>query len=145
MDNRVEAYLGKPLPRWVRITALVFGVLMVSAGMSMLLTQGAAREVVIPMLTGSMIIYLSGFEKRLWLDGEGVTRSVAFWGYRRTENIPWAEIADARVILNKGRRLYVLLHGTKKIWPLTYLPGQTQQVLDILREYLDEAAISIEQ
>jgi len=145
MEKRIEAYLGKPLPRWVKYTALVFGITMISVSMGRLLTDGLARHVWIPMITGSLLIYISGFEKRLWIDDMGVTRTLSFWGYRNEENVSWKDITDARVILNKGRRLYVLLHGTKKIWPLTYRFDQTQEVLAFLRGQLGDAALKIEQ
>lgn len=145
MAKSADAFLGKPLPRWLRITACIFGILMLSLGMGSLLRQGADREVIIQMLSGSLLIYISGFEKKLRIDGDGITRTTAFWAHKRTQSIPWSDVTDARVVLNKGRRFYVLLHGTQKIWPLTFLPAQRREVLDVLEEHLEASNIKIEQ
>lgn len=119
---------------------------MLGVGMSRFLRMLAVKDALLPMLVGSMLIYISGFEKRLFMDGDGVSHSKAFWGRKKETCIPWDEIKDARVILDKGKNIYVLLHGkgAEKIPPFTLDRSRTDEVTALLRDKLAEDCVNIE-
>lgn len=117
---------------------------MVAVGMSRLIRMVTLRESLLPIVTGSIMIYVSGFEKRLYLDGAGVHQMRAFWGRKKEKQTEWSEITDARVILNKGKNIYVLLHGADKIPPLTLNRSKAEKVIALFHERLPEDKVFIE-
>lgn len=144
MSGRIDSLSNAKLPRWLVITASAAGLLMLGMGMSRFLRQSAVKDALLPMLVGSMLVYISGFEKRLFMDGDGVSQTRAFWGRKKEIFIPWDEIADARVILDKGKNIYVLLHGAEKIPPFTLDRSRSGEVIALLRGKLAEGSVNIE-
>jgi len=134
--DAVKAYAGRKLPLWVKLCASAMGIFFTGFGMSRFLSAGPVREIFIPIVTGAIIIYVSGYERRLFMNEDGICRETSFWGQRRTETVRWDEIFDARVILNKGRRMYVILHAEKDVWPLTFNFEQKEEVLSLLENFM---------
>lgn len=144
MTGRIDSSSNAKLPRWVAIIASIMGFLMLGVGMSRFVRGVSMRETLLPMLVGSMIIYISGFEKRLSMDEEGIYESKEFWGRKKEILTLWDCVADARVILNKGRYIYVLLHGEGKIPPFTLNRGQSDEVIELLCCKLSEDRVTVE-
>lgn len=144
MSVRIDSLSNTKLPRWLVITASAAGMLMLGVGMSRFLRHAAMKDALLPMLVGSMLIYISGFEKRLFMDDSGVSQSRAFWGRKKETFMSWDEINDARVILDKGKNIYVLLHGAEKIPPFTLNRSSSDEVIALLRGKLAEDCVKIE-
>lgn len=144
MSVRIDSLSNAKLPRWLVITASAAGLLMLGVGMSRFLRMSPVKDALLPMLVGSMLIYISGFEKRLFMDEEGVCQSKSFWGRKKETRVPWEEIDDARVILDKGKSIYVLLHGAEKIPPFILNRNQSDEVIGLLRGKLAEGRVNIE-
>lgn len=117
---------------------------MFGMGMSRIVRPFPLRDALLPMLTGSVMVYISGFEKQLVLDGEGVYQRCAFWGRKKERAVGWDNISDARVILNKGKNVYVLLHSEAKIPPLTLKREEGEGVIKLLAEKLAADKIQVE-
>lgn len=132
------------LPRWLAVTAGAAGVLILGIGMSRFLRFSAMREALLPSVVGSMLIYISGFEKRLHMDDVGVYQMQSFWGRKKEKSIAWRDIEDARIILNKGKYIYVLLHGADKIPPFILTRSKTDEVLELIGGKLAEERIKVE-
>lgn len=144
-EGRFESVSGEiKLPRWLAITASVAGMLMFGMGMSRIVRPFPLRDALLPMLTGSVMVYISGFEKQLVLDGEGVYQKRAFWGRKKERAVSWDNISDASVILNKGKNIYVLLRGEDKIPPFTLKREEGEGVIKLLAEKLTADKIQVE-
>lgn len=117
---------------------------MLGMGMSRIVRPLPLRDAMLPMLTGSVMIYISGFEKQLIMDGEGVYQKRAFWGRKKESAVGWDKISDARVILNKGKHIYVLLHSEDKIPPFTLKREESEEVVKLLAEKLAADKIQVE-
>jgi hypothetical protein len=144
MKGDIQAVSGTKLPLWVKLTASGMGIISTGYGMSNFLRGSAMSDVIIPVFVGAVMVYASGYERSLHINSEGVWRQTSFWGQRKMEHVDWNVIADARVILNKGKNIYVLMHGLSPVWPLTFKRDQTDEVLDALIEYMREEDIKIE-
>lgn len=144
MMCRIDSHANVKLPRWVAIIASIMGALMLGVGMSRYLRGVSMRETLLPMVVGSMMIYISGFEKRLSMDDEGVCNSKVFWGRKNEMITRWDSVTDARVILNKGKYMYVLLHSADKIPPFTLNRDQSDEVIQLLCRQLSEDRVTIE-
>ncbi len=144
MQDSIHAEVGTKLPLWVKLTGSVMGIMFAGIGMSSFLKGGGMRDVFIPIFVGAVMVYGSGYERKLYLNAEGVCRETNFWGQRKLEHVAWNVIADARVILNKGKKIYVLMHGLSPVWPLTFKREQTDEVLQALIQYMNEEDIKIE-
>ncbi|MCE5201918.1 MAG: hypothetical protein LLF78_05360 [Synergistaceae bacterium] len=145
MTQSVEASAGTKLPLWVKLTGSAMGILFTGFGMSRFLSAGPMREVFIPIVTGAIMIYVSGYERRLFLNTEGFCRETSFWGQSKRDFVSWDDVADVRVILNKGKKIYVLPHAVREAWPLTFSIEQKDEVLCLLKECIAEEDIKIEQ
>lgn len=144
-EGRFESVSGEiKLPRWLAITASAAGMLMLGMGMSRIVRPLPLRDALLPMLTGSVMVYISGFEKQLIMDGKGVYQKRAFWGRKKERAVSWDRISDARVILNKGKNIYVLLHSEDKIPPFTLKREEGEGVVKLLAEKLAVDKIQIE-
>lgn len=102
------------------------------------------RTVIISIFVGAVMIYVSGYERKMYIDENGATRETSFWGQKKLQCVTWDKIDDARIILNKGKKIYAIFHGDLPIWPFTFLPEQEEELIGTVSEYLDEECISIE-
>lgn len=144
MTGRIESFSNAKLPRWMAVAATAAGALMLGVGMSRFIRMASVRDTLLPMLVGSMLIYISGFEKRLSMEDDGVRASKSFWGRKKEDFTPWSEVDDARVILGKGKYIYVLLHGAEKIPPFTLNRNQSDEVIELLNNKLTEDRVQVE-
>lgn len=144
MVRSFDSVSNVKLPRWVAITASAVGILMLAVGMSRILRFATLRSALPPMLIGLVVAYASGFEKRSGMDDEGVYEMKSFWGRKKETRIAWERIADTRVILNRGKYIYVLLHGADKIPPFTLRRSEAECVIALLQEKLSDGKVIIE-
>lgn len=112
--------------------------------MSRFVRMEPMRETLLPMLVGSVMVYISGFEKRLSMEDDGVRASKCFWGRKKESFISWDDVDDARVILNKGKNTYVLLHSVTKIPPFILKRDQSDEVIELLNSKLKEDRVIVE-
>lgn len=136
MRERVESLPGVKLPRPLVVASCAAGLLMLAVGMSRLLRPVSLSSSLLPMLAGSVIIYASGFKKRLYMDDDGIHFIRAFWGREKESFTAWADINEAKVFMNAGKNIYVLLLGAGKIPPFTFKRNAEEAVLQLLHEKL---------
>ena len=144
MPKSVQGVTGRKLPLWVKLLSSAAGILFAGLGMSSFISGGSMRNVIIPIFVGAVMIYVSGYERRMYIDENGVTKETSFWGQRKLQRASWNEVSDARIILNKGKRIYAIFHGNVPLWPFTFLPEQEKELIKTVSEYLDEEYILIE-
>lgn len=145
MADNIQAVVGgTKLPLWAKLTASAMGILFAGIGMSQFLSGGSMRNVVVPLFVGSVMIYVSGYERSMYIGEDGVARETSFWGQRKRQTIEWSEIADARVIMNKGGKAYVLMHSMRPVWPMEFKMEQADDVIAVLNRHLEKDDIKIE-
>ncbi|NLD05095.1 MAG: hypothetical protein GX672_04225 [Synergistaceae bacterium] len=144
MPKTVHGVAGKKLPLWVKLISSATGILFAGFGMSSFISGGSMSSVIIPIFVGAVMIYLTGYERRMYIDEKGVSKETSFWGQKKIQSVPWDEINDARIILNKGKKIYVIFHGNMSIWPFTFLSEQKESLIETVTEYLGEEDIFIE-
>ena len=52
------------------------------------------KTVFIPIFVGAVMIYVSGYERRMYIDENGVTKETSFWGQRKLQRASWDEIIE---------------------------------------------------
>lgn len=144
MQNKVQALAGFRLPLIARLISAAAGILIAGIGMSNFLSGGPMSEVFIPVIAGAVIVYLSGYDRKIYMDAEGIWRETFFWRPRWIESVMWEDITDVRILLNRGRNIYVIAHGYTPIWPCTFKPSQKDEVLSLLGNYLKNEDIHVE-
>lgn len=144
MPKTLQGVAGTKLPLWAKLISSATGILFAGIGMSSFISGGSMRSVIIPIFIGAVMIYVSGYERRMFIDENGISKETAFWGQRKLNFISWNDINDARIILNKGKKIYAIFHSDIPLWPFTFLPEQEKELVDIVTEYMDEEDISIE-
>lgn len=140
----LQAVTGTKLPLWVKLISSATGILFAGIGTSSFISGGSMRTVIIPTFVGAVMIYVSGYERRMYIDERGLFRETSFWGQAKVQSIPWNEISDVRIVLNRGKKIYAIFHGNMPIWPFVFLPEQEKVLLDTINEYMDEKKILIE-
>lgn len=133
------------LPRWIVIAASTVGLLALAVGMSRIVRYDPLSKALPPMVLGSVVVYICGFKKRLSMDQVGVSATKSFWGRKKENHTVWEDVTDARVILNKGKNIYVLLHSADKIPTFTLNRSDIAGVVALLREKLPDDRIKIEE
>ena len=139
MPKTVQGVTGTKLPLWAKLLSSATGILFTG-----FISGGPMRTVIIPIFVGAVMIYVSGYERRMYIDENGVTKETSFWGQRKLQRASWDEISDARIILNKGKKIYAIFHSNMPLWPFTFLPEQEKELIETVSEYLDEEYIQIE-
>ena len=144
MPKTVQGITGTKLPLWVKLISSATGILFAGIGMSSFISGGSMRSVIIPIFVGAVMIYVSGFERSMYIDGNGVSKETSFWGQKKLQRASWDEISDARIILNKGKKIYAIFHSNMPLWPFTFLPEQEEELIKTVFEHMDEECIQIE-
>ena len=144
MTERFDSTSSTKLPRWATLTAGAAGLLMVGIGTSRIIRLQTLTQAVMPMIVGSLLAYLSGFEKRLYIDGAGIYQMKAFWGRKKERRTDWDEIDDARLVLNRGENIYLFLRCADKIPPLCFKCSDADGVIKLLKKKLPNDIILIE-
>ncbi|MGD9666338.1 MAG: hypothetical protein AB7U31_02660 [Synergistaceae bacterium] len=144
MPKTVQGVTGTKLPLWAKLLSSATGILFTGFGMSSFISGGAMRSVIIPIFVGAVMIYVSGYERRMYIDENGVSKETSFWGQKKLQRASWDEISDVRIILNKGKKIYAIFHSNMPLWPFTFLPEQEKDLVDTVKEYMDEEDILIE-
>ena len=144
MPKTLQGVPGTKLPLWMKLVSTGAGILFTGMGMSSFISGGSMKTVFIPIFVGAVMIYVSGYERRMYIDENGVTKETSFWGQRKLQRASWDEVSDARIILNKGKKIYAIFHSNMPLWPFTFLPEQEKELIETVSEYMDKEYISIE-
>ncbi|MFA7365685.1 MAG: hypothetical protein WCY94_01015, partial [Synergistaceae bacterium] len=121
MPKTVQGVTGTKLPLWAKLLSSATGILFTGFGMSSFISGGPMRTVIIPIFVGAVMIYVSGYERRMYIDENGITKETSFWGQKKLQRASWDEVSDARIILNKGKKIYAIFHSNMPLWPFTFL------------------------
>ena len=135
---------GVTLPLRIRILGAAVGISAAGYGMASFLSGGGMSQVIIPIFLGAFIVYFSGYSKKLFFSSEGLCRDKIFWGQAKREIIPWQDIADIKVILNKGSNIYVIPNSLKGSWPFIFSRESQEDVIAFLKKYIDASDIHID-
>ncbi len=135
---------GVTLPLRIRILGAAVGISAAGYGMASFLSGGGMSQVIIPIFLGAFIVYFSGYSKKLFFSSEGLCRDKIFWGQAKREIIPWQDIADIKVILNKGSNIYVIPNSLKGSWPFIFSRESQEDVIAFLKKHIDASDIHID-
>ena len=135
---------GVTLPLRIRILGAAVGISAAGYGMASFLSGGGMSQVIIPIFLGAFIVYFSGYSKKLFFSSEGLCRDKIFWGLAKREIIPWQDIADIKVILNKGSNIYVIPNSLKGSWPFIFSRESQEDVIAFLKKHIDASDIHID-
>lgn len=135
---------GVTLPLRIRILGAAVGISAAGYGMASFLSGGGMSQVIIPIFLGAFIVYFSGYSKKHFFSSEGLCRDKIFWGQAKREIIPWQDIADIKVILNKGSNIYVIPNSLKGSWPFIFSRESQEDVIAFLKKHIDASDIHID-
>lgn len=145
MDEKVFSTGGRSLPLGIRLLISALGIAVAGLGMSNFLRGGTMGIVFFPIVLGALMVYISGYDRKYFIDKEGIWRDNVFWGQHRPEVIRWSEIADVRLIADKGNSIYLISHAVRSVWPLTFALTQKEEVLRTIKSVLSDEDIVVEE
>lgn len=133
------------MPLVIRLLISALGIAVAGFGMSNFLRGGTMGIVFFPIVVGAFMVYISGYERKYFIDKDGIWRDNVFWGQHRPEVVRWSEIADVRLLTNKGKSIYLISHAVRSVWPLTFSSEQKEDVLRIIKSALSDEDIAVEE
>ncbi len=83
-----------PFPRWMKWAGLVIGFYLLSDGLRRLLSGGGMAAFFPCLLIGSACVFTAGYDKSMFLSGEGLVRRTFFWGRGKEDLLPWGEMEE---------------------------------------------------
>ena len=85
-------------PKQMKYLSVLLGVFLMAEGVRGFVSpSGRGAYLAFPyFLVGAVCMYIFGYDRRLFLDREGVVRETAIWGRVLRDVTPWSSIAESR-------------------------------------------------
>jgi len=118
-----------PFPKWMKWMALAVGMLLVGDGMRSFMFH--------KILVGSVLAYVSGYEKRIFLSPEGIVRQTKTWIGAHSTLLPWDEVKFVNFAY-KGSRMLCFFEKDVTGLKVLFDRDDEPELLKILDEYIPE-------
>lgn len=101
-------------PKWMKYLSVLLGVFLMAEGVRGFVSpSGKGMYLAFPyFLVGAVCMYIFGYDRRLFLDREGVVRETIIWGRVLRDVTPWSSIVGISMTPTKGNILAFFRKGT---------------------------------
>ena len=122
-------------PKWMKYLSVFVGVFLMAEGVRGFVSpSGKGIYLAFPyFLVGAVCMYIFGYDRRLFLDREGIVRETVIWGRVLRDVTPWSLIVGISMIPAKGKVLAFFRKGTTG-WRIKFSSEER------LRAFLKDAA-----
>ena len=127
--GRLSAQSAVPFPKWMKFVSVFLGVFLIAEGArGFVAPSGRGAYLAFPyFLVGAMCMYIFGYDKRLYLDREGIVRETILWGRVRRDVTSWSEIVGVAIRPVNGQILAFFRKGEKG-WRMRFSSEQDLRV-----------------
>ncbi len=103
-----------PFPKWMKYLSVLLGVFLMAEGVRGFVSpSGKGMYLAFPyFLVGAVCMYIFGYDRRLFLDPEGIVRETVIWGRVLRDVTPWSSIVGISMTPAKGKVLAFFRKGT---------------------------------
>lgn len=122
-------------PKQMKYLSVLLGVFLMAEGVRGFVSpSGKGAYLAFPyFLVGAVCMYIFGYDRRLFLDREGVVRETAIWGRVLRDVTPWSSIVGISMTPAKGKVLAFFRKGTTG-WRMRFSSEEE------LRSFLEDVA-----
>ena len=122
-------------PKQMKYLSVLLGVFLMAEGVRGFVSpSGRGAYLAFPyFLVGAVCMYIFGYDRRLFLDREGVVRETAIWGRVLRDVTPWSLIVGISMTPAKGKVLAFFRKGTTG-WRMRFSSEEE------LRSFLEDVA-----
>lgn len=130
----LESQSKTPFPRWMKWIAFVAGFLLVADGIRVF----AFHE----MLVGAIVLYISGYTKRIYLTEEGLVREVGTWIMRNHTVLGWNEIQHVG-LAKRGSKMMAFFEKDVTGWKVLFNTEDEPRLREILSTFIPHVDVEI--
>ena len=122
-------------PKQMKYLSVLLGVFLMAEGVSGFVSpSGRGAYLAFPyFLDAAVCMYIFGYDRRLFLDREGVVRETVIWGRVLRDVTPWSSIVGISMTPAKGKVLAFFRKGTTG-WRMRFSSEEE------LRSFLEDVA-----
>ena len=122
-------------PKWMKYLSVLLGVFLMAEGVRGFVSpSGRGMYLAFPyFLVGAVCMYIFGYDRRLFLDREGIVRETVIWGRVLRDVTPWSSIVGISMTPAKGKVLAFFRKGTTG-WRMRFSSEEE------LRSFLEDVA-----
>ena len=122
-------------PKWMKYLSVLLGVFLMAEGVRGFVSpSGRGMYLAFPyVLVGAVCMYIFGYDRRLFLDREGIVRETVIWGRVLRDVTPWSSIVGISMTPAKGKVLAFFRKGTTG-WRMRFSSEEE------LRSFLEDVA-----
>ena len=122
-------------PKQMKYLSVLLGVFLMAEGVRGFVSpSGKGMYLAFPyFLVGAVCMYIFGYDRRLFLDREGVVRETVIWGRVLRDVTPWSSIVGISMTPAKGKVLAFFRKGTTG-WRMRFSSEEE------LRSFLEDVA-----
>lgn|GEM_PF-145905 len=130
----LESQSRTPFPRWMKWIAFAVGFLLVADGMRVFAFH--------KILVGAVVLYISGYTKRIYLTEEGVVREVGSWIRRNHTVLDWNEIQHVG-LAKKGSKMMAFFEKDVTGWKVLFNTEDEPRLREILSTFAPNVEVGI--
>ena len=130
----LESHSRTPFPRWMKWIAFVVGFLLVADGMRVFAFH--------KILVGAIVVYISGYTKRIYLTEEGVVREIGSWIRRSSTVLGWDEIQYVG-LAKRGSKMMAFFEKDVTGWKVLFNTEDEPRLREILSTFVPNVEVGI--
>jgi hypothetical protein len=134
MTELLESQSKTPFPKWMKWAAFIVGFL--------LIVDGIRTFSFYTVLVGAIVLYISGYSKRIYLSDEGIVRETGSWVRKSRSVLGWQDVQYVG-LAKRGTRMMAFFEKDITGWKVLFNADDEPKLREILGKYRPEIEIAI--
>lgn len=130
----LESLSGTPFPKWMKCLAIGVGLLLIVDGMRIFAFHKA--------LVGVIVLYIAGYEKRIFLSDEGIVREVKTWVRNNRSILRWEDVKYVG-LARRGSRMMAFFEEDVTGWKVLFKSGDESRLREIVERHAPDVEIGV--
>jgi hypothetical protein len=130
----LESQSGTPFPKWIKWLAFFVGFLLIADGMRLFAFH--------KIFVGAVVMYISGYTKRIFLTEKGIVREIGNWIRRSQSILPWHEVQYVG-LAKRGSKMMAFFEKDVTGWKVLFNTDDEPRLREILDKYAPDVEIGI--
>jgi hypothetical protein len=134
MAELLESQSKTPFPNWMKWAALIVGFL--------LIVDGIRTFAFYTVLVGVIVLYISGYTKRIYLSEEGIVKETGSWIRKNRSVLGWQDVQYVG-LAKRGTRMMAFFEKDITGWKVLFNAEDEFKLREILGKYRPEIEIAV--
>ncbi len=128
------------MPKWMAVMAIAFGVVFLATGLKGFTSGQPILPVIYNIAIGSICIYGSSIQRRLYLSDVGIVREIKAWGRHVRRVLPWDDVKFVSLAFRRSDMM-VFFEVDVTGWKVLFSRDQEGLVREILDDCIPDVEI----